>query len=82
MFVIVVGHAFTHGHAAHAIYGGLIDTYLKTLVTTFSIPGTDIFVLISGYFMIKSRPSIKRIVFVEKCCFIRLEFIWYWLYSR
>lgn len=45
-------------------FGGQIDVYLKTFVTTFSIPGTDIFVLISGYFMINSKPSIKRVLLV------------------
>lgn len=36
--------------------------YLVTAIKTFYVPGTDIFVLISGYFMLRSKVSIKRII--------------------
>lgn len=48
MFMIVLGHAFTHGNATESIQTG---GYLATAIKTFSVPGTDIFVLISGYFL-------------------------------
>lgn len=36
--------------------------YLATAIKTFSVPGTDIFVLISGYFLSQSKVSLKRII--------------------
>lgn len=63
MFMIVLGHAFTHGNATESIRGAEYN-YLATAFETFSVPGTDIFVLISGYFMVRSKASIKRIITV------------------
>lgn len=59
MYMIVLGHAFTHGNATESIQAG---RYLVTAIKTFYVPGTDIFVLISGYFMSRSKVSIKRII--------------------
>lgn len=42
-----------------ALWGDLI-----TAIETLSVPGTDIFVLISGYFLFRSKPSIKKNVTV------------------
>lgn len=42
--------------------GGQTTSALILLIKTCTIPGTDIFVLISGYFMVKTMPNVKRIV--------------------
>lgn len=63
MLMIVLGHAFVHGHAAESIQNNM-GNYLITAIETFSVPGTDIFVLISGYFLFHSKASVKRIVTV------------------
>lgn len=64
MFMIVLGHAFTYGHALENFGGGKITFALILLIKTCTIPGTDIFVLISGYFLINTKPSVKRILTV------------------
>ena len=61
IFMIVLGHTFTHGHASENIQNGF-SGYLAVAVETFAVPGTDIFVLISGYFLSKAKTSIKRII--------------------
>jgi len=59
--MIVLGHALTHGNAAAKMENNL-SVYLVQLLKTFTVPGTDIFVLISGYFLIHSQTSLKRII--------------------
>lgn len=59
MLMIILGHAFLYGHAAEDVNG---NAGLTTAIETFAIPGTDIFVLISGYFLLNSKISVKRIV--------------------
>lgn len=62
MFMIILGHAVLYGHAAESIkiMGGVWTTALETFAT----PGTDVFVLISGYFLVKSKINIKKIIVV------------------
>lgn len=61
MFMIVLGHAFVHGHATEDIQNNVSGLF-TTALETFSVPGTDIFVIISGYFLFRSKISLKRII--------------------
>lgn len=62
MFMIVLGHAVLYGHAAEKIHNNVYGGVLTTAIETFATPGTDIFVLISGYFLVKSKINVKRII--------------------
>lgn len=57
MFMIILGHAVLYGHAAESIK---IMGVWTTALETFATPGTDVFVLISGYFLVKSKINIKK----------------------
>ena len=37
---------------------------LTAALETFATPGTDIFVLISGYFLVKSKINVKKVIVV------------------
>lgn len=59
MLMIVVGHAITHGKAGDNSNGlvSMIISFLNTLST----PATDVFILISGYFLINSSFRFKKL---------------------
>ena len=61
MFMIVLGHVFLYGHVAENVQNSMMTREIITAIKVFATPGTDIFVLISGYFLLNSKMSVKRI---------------------
>ena len=59
MYLIILGHSIGHSHlnACHNSANALIINAIKII----TIPATNIFVLISSYFLIDSHFKIKRI---------------------
>lgn len=55
MFMIVLGHVFLYGHVAENVQNSMMTREIITAIKVFATPGTDIFVLISGYFLLNSK---------------------------
>ena len=61
MLMIVCGHAFLYGVES---YGDKIGCFLFKVLDYICNPGVNIFVIISGYFMINSKFSVKRLLLI------------------
>lgn len=74
MFLIVMTHYCTHGFSnIETTYG--INKYLTTVVTWGGI-GTNIFVLISGYFMVQSKFTVNKLLkLLSQVVFYSLGFL-------
>lgn len=60
MFMIICFHfAFKGGFAAD---GFAADRYCKDILLTFGKIGVNVFMLISGYFMVRSKRNVKKII--------------------
>lgn len=57
MFLIVWNHLFTHGN-----WDESIDIYISSRVLSFGKIGVDVFVMITGWFMVNSRFKSKSLI--------------------
>lgn len=63
MFMIVIWHATGHGGVLEACKAdGGLTYYIIDFIKIVTIPATNIFVIISGYFLVESHFKIKKLV--------------------
>lgn len=62
MVLIIVWHMFVHGNIAPGIYNTSVTAFVIRFFQSLSVIAVNCYVLISGYFLVKSKFKIKRLL--------------------